>query len=61
MSQNVGKQTIQFGQVIEHKIFFFKNHAKNETGRLVPDLAFFFKNALYEAKACGLQLSFNMF
>ena len=30
-----------------------------ETGRLVPDL-FFYKKALYELKASGLQLSFNI-
>ena len=41
-------------------MFFFKNHAENELGRLVPDL-FFFQKALYEAKASGLQLSFNIF
>ena len=31
---------------------FFKNHAENETGRLVP---------LYDAKAVGLQLSVNIY
>ena len=43
------------------KIFFFKNHAENEARRLVPDLLLFFKKALYEVKANGLQLSFNVF
>ena len=33
----------------------------NEAGRLVPDLPLFFKNALYEVKASGLQLGFNIF
>ena len=39
------------------EIFFFKNHAENEAGRLVPDL---FLYDLYEVKASGLQLCFNM-
>ena len=43
------------------KIFFFKNYAENEAGRLVPDLFLFFKYAYYEVKASGLQLSFNVF
>ena len=43
------------------EIFFFKNNADNEAGRLVPDLFLFFKKALYEVKASGLQLSFNHF
>ena len=42
------------------EIFFFKTHAEDETGRLVPDLLFF-KNAVYEVKATGLQLSFSIF
>ena len=49
-----------------NKIFFFKNHAENETGKL--DSNFFFlkkkkkrKKALYEVKASGLQLSCSMF
>ena len=42
------------------QIFFFKNHAENEAGRLVPDLFLIFKKALYEIKASGLQLWFNI-
>ena len=38
------------------EIFFFNNHAENEVQRLVPDLFLFFKKALYEEKANGLQL-----
>ena len=41
------------------KTFFFKNHAENETERLVPDLFLFLKKALYEVKASGLQLRLN--
>ena len=42
-------------------MFFFKNHSENETGSLVPDLFLLFKKALYEIKASGLQLRFNVF
>ena len=46
---------------MKRDIFFFKNHVENETGRLVPDLFLFFKKALNEVKANGLELSFNDF
>ena len=36
----------------------YKNHAENKEGRLVPVL--FFKKALYEVKASGLELRFNI-
>ena len=51
-----------FGQLIEHNVrnIFFKIHAENEAGRLVPDLFLFFFKALY-VKATGLQVSFNIF
>ena len=54
---------MKFGQVIVYnkRKVFFKNHAENKAGRLVPDHFLFFKKALYEVKASGLQLSFNMF
>ena len=53
-------QTIKFSQVIEYnkRNIFFKNHAENEAGRIVPDLLVFFKIALYKVKASGLQLGF---
>ena len=40
--------------------FFLKNHAENDAERLVPDHFLFFKKALNEVKASGLQLSFNI-
>ena len=44
------------------EIFSFKNHADNKAGRLVPHLfSLSFKKTLYEVKASGLQLSFNIF
>ena len=42
-------------------IFFFKNHAKNEAGRLVTDLFLSFQKTLCEVKATGQQLRFNIF
>ena len=49
--------------MITREIFYFKNHAENEAGRLVPDLFFFQKKkkALYKVKASGLQLGFTTF
>ena len=54
---------MKFGQSIEYnkRNIFFKNHAQNEVERLVPDVFLFFKKALQEAKASGLQPSFNIF
>ena len=54
---------MKIGQLIEYnkRYFFFKNHAENEAGRLVPDLFLFLKKPLYEVKASGMQLSFNIF
>ena len=43
------------------KNIFLQNHAENETGRLGTDLFLFFKKALYEAKANGVELSFSHF
>ena len=41
-------------------IFFFKNHAENEAGRLGTDLFLFFEKALYEVKTSGVELSFKI-
>ena len=43
------------------EIFFFKNHAENDKGRLVPDLFSFFEKVFYEVKANGVELSFSIF
>ena len=63
ISRTNGNQALKFGQVIEYttEIFFFKNYAEYEAGRLVPGLFLFIKKASYEVKADGLQLSFNHF
>ena len=42
------------------EIFLFKNHAENKAGRLVSHLFLFFKQALYEVKASGLELRSNI-
>ena len=44
---------MKIGQLIDipRKTFFFKNHAENEAGRLVPELFLFFKKALYKSKS----------
>ena len=41
-------------------MFYFKNHAENEAGRLVPDLFLIFEKALYEVKVSGLHLGFTI-
>ena len=53
ISRSKGNQTMKYGQVIGYNrinIFHAKNHAKSETGRLVPGI-FFLKKVLYEEKA----------
>ena len=48
ISRSKDNQTLKFGQLIRYRvrIFFFKNHAENEVGRLVLDLFLFFKKVL---------------
>ena len=36
---------------------FLQNHGENEAGKLVPDLFLFFRKALFEVNASGLELS----
>ena len=43
------------------EIFLFRNHAENETGKLVPDRLLFSIKALYLVKASGLQFDFTIF
>ena len=54
---------MKFGQLVKYNVrkFFFKNQAENEAGRIVHDLFLSFKKALYEVKAIGQNLSFDMF
>ena len=65
ISRSKGNQTMKFGQVIEYNnrnIFLQKSCRKwgRETSPR-PDLFLFFKKALYEVEASGLQLSFDIF
>ena len=43
-SKSKGNQAMKFDQLIEYYVrnIFFENHAKNEAGRLVPDLFLLF-------------------
>ena len=53
---------MKIGQVIEHnkRNIFFKNYSGTDARRLVLDPFLFFKKALHEVKASGLQLNFNI-
>ena len=48
ISKSNGNQVMKFWQLIKYNVrkFFFKNHAKNEVGKLVRDLFLFFLKAL---------------
>ena len=63
ISRRKGNQTMTFGQLIEYNMRngFLQNHVETETGRLLPEPFSFFKKALYEVKASGQHLSFNIF
>ena len=63
ISRGKSNQTIKFGQLIEYNMrnILLEKSCRNEVGRIVPDLFFFFKKALYEIKASGQHLSFNIF
>ena len=50
---------MKFGQVIKHnkRTNFYKNHLEDKAKRLVLDLFLFFKKALFDVNAIGLQSS----
>ena len=54
---------MEFGQLIEcnKRNISLQIHAENEAGRLAADLFLFIKKPIYEVKASGLPLSFNIF
>ena len=60
ISRTRGNRSIKLGKNIIRETFFLKNNAKNEMGRLAPNLFLFFKKAWYEVKASGLQFYFNI-
>ena len=51
---------MKLGQIVNitRGIFFFKNYAQNETGRLLPEILLFFKklNMRYKEGICNLVL-----
>ena len=44
ISRSKGNQAMNFGQLTEYNVkkYYFKNHAENKDGRLVPGLFLFF-------------------
>ena len=63
ISRSKVNQIMKFSQLIEYnkRNIFFKNHAENEAGMLVPDPFLFFRKASCEVKAIVLQLGFIVF
>ena len=62
ISRSKSNQTMKFWQLIEYnRNIFLQILAKNEVGRLFPDLFLFFLQVLYELKISGQGLSFYMF
>ena len=60
ISRSKNNQAMKFCQLIKYNkrnISLYKSYWK----WLIPDLSLYFKKALYETKAKGLQLSFNIF
>ena len=53
---------MKFGQLVENNMrnIFIQKLCRKMAGRLVPHLFLFFKKALYEVKANGLQLSLSI-
>ena len=50
------------GHLVEYnkRNFYFKNHVKNDAGRIVPYSFLFLRKSLYDIKANGMPLNFNM-
>ena len=63
ISRIKGNQTMKFGEVIKYnkRNIYLQKHAKNDTGRLDPDLFLLFKKALFKVKTSSLQLGFTIF
>ena len=49
------KAKVNFKEIngLIRNVNFFKHHAETKTDRLVPDLFFIFRNALFEIKSSG--------
>ena len=48
ISQKVDNQVTKFDQLLKYMIFFFKDHAENEVGRVTLDLFLCLNKALYK-------------
>ena len=59
ISRRKGNQRTKFGQLIEHNKKREKNHAENETIRLVPDLIIVFLETLCEVNSSLISIYFN--
>ena len=53
ISRSKGNQAMNFGQLIRYNVrnTFLQNHPENVTGRLFPDVFFFFKKRFNKIKA----------
>ena len=61
ISRSKGNQSMKFGQLKENNMRnIFLQKSQNEAGRLVLDLFSIFKKALYEVKASGQHLNFQI-
>ena len=58
ISKSKGNQKTEFDQLIEYNV---KNHAENETGRLVPDLFLFSKKGSSDIKVSGQHLKVSIY
>ena len=63
ISRSKDSQTLKFCQLMEYnkRSASLHKYAEIEKGRVVPDLLFFKKKALYEIIESSLQLSFKIF
>ena len=62
ISRSKDNQTMKFGQLIEYKktTFFIKKSSRKRSMKISTRLLLVFKKTLYEVKASGLHLSFNI-
>ena len=62
ISKRTDKQKMTSGHLVEYnkRNFNFKNHVKNDAGRIVPYSFLFLRKSLYDIKANGMPLNFNM-
>ena len=61
-SQSKDNLAMKIGQLIKHikRIVLMQKECRKWVKEISPDLFSFFKKALNEVKACGVQLGFNI-